>query len=44
MVAIGAPVRLLKARAASMSATQSVSPLIAIPFGAFSVHRPGRRR
>jgi uncharacterized protein (AIM24 family) len=37
MLAIGAPVRLLNARTASMSATQSVSPTIAIPFGALSV-------
>jgi len=34
---IGAPVVLLKARITSMSATNSVSPMIAIPFGALSV-------
>ena len=37
--AIGAPVRLLNARTASISVTQSVSPTIAIPFGAWSVTR-----
>src|SRR5262252_4700336 len=37
MVAIGRPVRALKARAASMSVTHSVSPFAVRPFGALSV-------
>ena len=37
MEAIGAPVRALNARTASMSATHSVSPTRASPLGAFSL-------
>ena len=40
IVATGAPVRRLKPRTASMSATQSVSPTIAIPLGALSTAPP----
>ena len=39
-MATGAPVRLSKARTASMSATQSVSAMMAIPLGAWSVTPP----
>src|SRR5262245_41081695 len=40
MLATDAPVFRLKPRTASMSATQSVSPTMAMPFGAFRVTLP----